>query len=158
MTASRLGRFIVVALWTASLGTWHLPGKNPGSADSDERARAETRKVDEAFNHAVMDKDDGALEQILADKLSWVARGDRLTKAQVIADIKSGNLHFKSLTHEDLLINVFGNTTVVTGHSTSVLEYKGKLFTTPRLFTTVYMKLDGRWQMVAHQVSNVDEK
>jgi uncharacterized protein DUF4440 len=158
MTASRLGRFIIVAFWTASLGAWHVRGQNPGSADSDERAREETRKVDEAFNHAVIEKDSGALEQILSDKLSWIARGDRLTKAQVIADIKSGNLHFKSLTHEDLLINVFGNATVVTGHSTSVLEYKGKLFTTPRLFTTVYMKLDGRWQMVAHQVSNVDEK
>jgi hypothetical protein len=26
------------------------------------------------------------------------------------------------------------------------------------LFTTVYLKLDGRWQMIAHQVSNVGEK
>jgi hypothetical protein len=157
MIVARLGRFVIVAFCLASFGAWHVWGQDAGLV-SEETARQETRKVDDAFNRAVMDKDGTALEQILADKLSWIARGDRLTKAQVIADIQSGNLHFKSLTHEDLLINVFGNTTVVTGHSTSVLEYKGKLFTTPRLFTTVYMKLDGKWQMIAHQVSDVVEK
>jgi uncharacterized protein DUF4440 len=157
MTVARLGRFVIVALCMASFGAWYVRGQDARLV-SDETARQETRKVDDAFNRAVMERDGAALEQVLADKLSWIARGDRLTKAQVIADIQSGNLHFKSLTHEDLLINVFGNTTVVTGHSTSVLEYKGKLFTTPRLFTTVYMKLDGKWQMIAHQVSDVVEK
>ena len=44
---------------------------------------------------------------------------------------------------------------VVTGHSTSVLEYKGKLFDAPRLFTDVYVKMDGRWQLVVHHVSDL---
>ena len=157
MTVSRLSRILVLILWTANLGAGLVYGQT-GTHDAEETAKQETLKIDDAFNRAIMEKDGAALEKILADRLSWVARGDRLTKSQVIADILSENLHFRSLTHESLLINIFENTAVVTGHSTSVLEYKGKLYTTPRLFMTVYMNLDGRWQMVAHQVSDVVEK
>jgi hypothetical protein len=123
---------------------------------SDEAAKSAALKVDEEFNEAVRTKDRAALERLLADDLSWVARGDRLNKAQVIADVLSENLHFKSLNHDSIVVKIFDNTAVVTGHSTSVLEYKGKLFTAPRLFTSVYMNLNGKWQMVAHQVSDLD--
>lgn len=157
MTVHSLRRGAILLLCVAASGVGVLHGRN-SAADADEIAKQEVIKIDDAFNKAVVEKDGAALEQLLADKLSWVARGDRLTKPKVISDITTANLHFKSLTHDDLLLNVFGNTVVVTGHSSSVLEYKGKTYLTPRLFTTVYMKLDGRWQMVAHQVSNIEEK
>lgn len=157
MTIARLSRISVLVIWMATVGGG-LVSAQSRKIDADEIAKQETIKVDDAFNKAILEKDGAALEQILADDLSWVARGDRLNKAQVIADVKSENLHFKSLTHEGLQIKIFGNTAVVTGHSTSVLEYKGQLWSTPRLFTTVYMKLGDRWQMVAHQVSDVKEK
>jgi ketosteroid isomerase-like protein len=157
MTVSRLARISILCIWIAAISAGHISAQG-AKTDADEIARRETIKVDAAFNKAITEKDGAALERILADDLSWVARGDRLNKAQVIADVKSENLHFKSLSHEDLQIKIFGNTAVVTGHSTSVLEYKGKLWSTPRLFTSVYMKLGDRWQMVAHQVSNEVEK
>jgi ketosteroid isomerase-like protein len=120
-----------------------------------EAATHEVLKVDDQFNQAVQAKDAKALERILANDLSWIARGDRLNKSQVIADVLTQNLHFKSLTHDSLVVKVFGNTAIITGHSSSILEYKGKLFDAPRLFTNVYMKLDGRWQLVAHHVSDL---
>lgn len=134
-----------------------LRGMPPGEK-SDEAAKAAALKVDEEFNEAVRTKDRAALERVLADDLSWVARGDRLNKPQVIADVLSENLHFKALIHDSIQVKIFDNTAVVTGHSTSILEYKGKLFTAPRLFITVYMNLHGQWQMVAHQVTDLDEK
>jgi hypothetical protein len=130
----------------------------PPGEKSDETAKVAALKVDEEFNKAVRTKDRAALERVLADDLSWVARGDRLNKSQVIADVLSENLHFKALTHDNIQVKLFDNTAVVTGHSTSILEYKGKLFTAPRLFTSVYMNLNGQWQMVAHQVTDLDEK
>jgi len=123
--------------------------------ESDETVKEEVLKVGQQFNEAARAKDQAALERILADRLSWVARGDRLKKAQVIADYLSENLHFKSFAHDSEAVNIFGNTAVVTGHSTSVLEYKGKLFDAPRLFTDVYVKMDGRWQLVVHHVSEL---
>jgi hypothetical protein len=122
---------------------------------SDEAAKAEVLKVEQQFSEAAKAKDQVALERILADRLSWVARGDRLNKAQVIADYLSENLHFKYFAHDSVAVNTFGNTAVVTGHSTSVLEYKGKVFDAPRLFTDVFVKMGGRWQLVCHQVSEL---
>ena len=130
--------------------------KLPRDKSSEEAAKAEVLQVDEEFNQALRTKDRAALERILSDDLSWVARGDRLDKAQVISDVLSENLHFKSLTHDSIQVKLIENTAVVTGHSTSVLEYKGKLYPSPRLFTSVYMKLNGHWQLVAHQVSTLN--
>ena len=63
--------------------------------ESDEAATAEVLKVSARFDEARSAKDRATLERILADGLSWTARGDRLNKAQVIADIFADNLHFK---------------------------------------------------------------
>ena len=125
------------------------------SAQSDEALKKEVLKVGDQFDHAREVKDRATLERILADGLSWTARGDRLNKAQVIADIFSDNLHFISFAHDSVTAHTFGNTVVVTGHSTSVLDYKGKRFDAPRLFTDVYVKMDGRWQLVGHHVSEL---
>ena len=147
--------FAIASFLATTLTAFARREKTPGY-ESEEAARAAAIKVDEEFNEAVKTKDRATLERVLADDLSWVARGDRLNKAQVIADIVSENLHFKALTHDSILIKMFGDTAVMTGHSTSILEYKGKLFTAPRLFTSVYMNLNGQWQMVAHQVTDLD--
>ena len=147
--------FVAVPFFAITLSGFAGDEKIPGKT-SDEPAKTAALKVDEEFNDAVRTKDRATLERVLADDLSWVAGGDRLNKAQVIADVLSENLHFKSLTHDSIVVKIFDNTAVVTGHSTSILEYKGKLFTAPRLFTSLYMNLNGRWQMVAHQVSDLD--
>ncbi len=93
-------------------------GQEKADLKSEEAAKQEVLKTDEAFNQAVLTSDPVVLEQILADKLSWVARGDRLNKDQVITDLKTQTLHFKSLSHDDLTIKMFDNIAVVTGHST----------------------------------------
>jgi hypothetical protein len=123
--------------------------------ESDEAAKQAVLKTSEQLNEARKTKDRAALDRILNDRLSWIARGDRLNKSQVIADFLADNLRFKYFAHDNVKVDIFGNTAVVTGHSTSVLEYKGKLFDAPRLFSEVYVKMDGRWQMVIHHVSDL---
>jgi hypothetical protein len=125
------------------------------SNESDEAVKKEVLKTSEQLNEARKNKDRAALDRILADRLSWIARGDRLNKSQVIADFLADNLRFKYFAHDGVEVNIFGNTALVTGHSTSVLEYKGKVFDAPRLFSEVYVKMDGRWQMVSHHVSEL---
>ena len=154
MNTMAVRRTLVLALLFVALNA-PVAAQHATQKESDERAKAEVLKADQDFNKARAAKDRAAIERILADGLSWTARGDRLTKAEVIADIMSDRLHFKSFAHDHVAVNIFGNTAVVTGHSTSVLEYNGKLFDTPRLFTDVYVKMDGRWQQVVHHVSEL---
>jgi hypothetical protein len=155
MSITAVRRMFLPPLLTLAAFVGFANAQEATGNQSGEAVRTEVLKVDDQFNGAVMAKDRDALERILADGLSWIARGDRLNKDQMIADVLSENLHFRSLTHDSILVNIFGNTAVVTGHSTSILEYKGKLFNSPRLFTTVYAKMDGRWRMVAHHVSEL---
>jgi hypothetical protein len=155
MNITSVRRMLILPLLIFTTFVGVASGQKATGKESAEAAQEEVLEADDQFNEAVMAKDQDALERILADGLSWIARGDRLNKDQMIADVLSENLHFKSLTHDSILVNTFGNTAVVTGHSTSILEYKGKLFNSPRLFTTVYVKMDGRWRMVAHHVSEL---
>ena len=132
-----------------------LAGAQSKPKGSDEAIKAEVLKASDQFDEARKAKDRAGMERVLADQLTWIARGDRLDRSQVIADFLSDNLHFISFAHDSVTAKVFGNTAVVSGHSTSVLDYKGKRFDAPRLFTDVYMKMDGRWQMIAHHVSDL---
>jgi hypothetical protein len=137
--------FVLIAL------TGFATAQETNRRESDE-AKAEVLKVSERISKARAAKDRTELERILADGLVWTARGDRLSKDQVIADMLSDKLHFKSFAHDSVAVKMFGSTVVLTRHSTSVLEYKGKLFDAPQLFTDVYVKMDGRWQLVVHDV------
>lgn len=125
------------------------------SNQATEEATREVIKVDDQFNQAIQTGNVPVLQKIMSDDLTWIARGERLNKSQMIADVRTQNLHFKSLTHDDVLVKIIGNTAIMSGHSTSVLEYKGKLSSQPRLFTNVYIKMDGRWQLVSHHVSDL---
>ena len=154
MSITAVGRILTLPFLFVAL-TGLAKAQDTTRKESDEAAKAEVLKVSQQFNDAALAKDQAALDRILADRLSWTARGDRLKKAQVIADYLSENLHFIHFAHDSEVVNIFGNTAVVTGHSTSVLEYKGKRFDAPRLFTDVYVKMDGRWQLVVHHVSDL---
>lgn len=153
MDRARRRKFAALALLLALTAGVARPQEKANQAT--EEATREVLKVDDQFNQAIQSGNIPVLQKIMADDLTWIARGERLNKSQMIADTRSQNLHFKSLTHNDVLVKIIGNTAIMSGHSTSVLEYKGKLSSEPRLFTNVYMKIDGRWQLVSHHVSDL---
>jgi hypothetical protein len=146
---------VVCFLLLAGLVAAQSKPKFSGEAVKAGGLEAEVLKASEQFDEARKAKDKAGLQRVLADQLTWIARGERLGKAQVIADFLSGGLQFISFAHDSVTVQVFRSTAVVSGHSTSVLEFKGKRFDAPRLFSDVWMKMDGRWQMVAHHVSEL---
>ena len=127
-------------------------------AEDVEAIKQEVMKLDEQVHEADARADTKFLEGVYADDLVWTARGDVLNKAQVLADFKTGNDKLQRIDHYDIQAHVYPNTVILTGRSKSTVEYKGKISKGPRLFTQVYVKLDGRWQLVSHQVSDVPAK
>ena len=125
------------------------------SAEKVEAIKQEVMKLDEQVHEADARADTRFLERVYADDLVWTARGDVLNKAQVLADFKTGNDKLQKIDHYDIHAYVYTNTVILTGRSKSTVEYKGKISKGPRLFTQVYVKLDGRWQLVSHQVTDV---
>ena len=85
-------------------------------------------------------------------------RGETLNKSQVMDLYRSKRLKNISYAHNNIHLEAFGpNTVVMTGRSTTVLEYKGRLSKGPRLFSFVFVKLNGRWQIVSQHISDIPE-
>lgn len=75
--------------------------------------------------------------------------GTRETKAQVVADLKTGDLKLQSASLDGPKVQIYGDTAVVTYESHDKGTYKGKDITGVTRWTDVFVKQDGRWQMVA---------
>ena len=140
-----------------------------GSEDTvGEVGSKEARKVlDEFYQSKVLQMDAeaapkndvAARDRLMADQSIRISErfgvGERLTKAQVLSDSKSGYDHMDRLKHDHIRLIAFGeNTVVVTGHSSSALHYNGKVDTADRVFGDTWVKLNGRWQLVEHCVAS----
>jgi ketosteroid isomerase-like protein len=142
----RLPLVVLVAVAFLGLARWAMK-----SAAAAEDVKNEVMKAEDARNAALPKGDIAALEKIYADDLIYTnARGESLTKAQHLADLKGRKLNFQSFKHNDVQVHVYGNTGIVTGISTSAVSYKGTVSSSPRKFMNVYAEQNGHWLCVAH--------
>ena len=108
-------------------------------------------QMERDWTEAALKKDAAALDKILAD--DWVGQGPTgvATKAEALADLKSGDNKIESETLGDMKVRVFGDTAVVTGSDDEKSSYKGKDTSGHYLWTDVFVKRQGRWQAAASQ-------
>jgi ketosteroid isomerase-like protein len=124
-------------------------GAEPPNAPSIEQALIQMEKD---WTEAGIKKDAATMDRILAD--DWVAfafDGKTLTKAEAIADLKSGASTSQSVTLGEMKVRVFGDTAVVTGSDTEKSTYKGKDSSGHYVWTDVFVKRNGKWQAAASQ-------
>jgi ketosteroid isomerase-like protein len=69
----------------------------------------------------------------------------------MIADLKSGDLKIESSTPDDMKVQVYGNTAVVTYGTIDKGTYKGKDLSGKYRWMDVFVRRNGRWQIVAGQ-------
>jgi ketosteroid isomerase-like protein len=121
------------------------------SAAPPENATDEIMKVDEERNQALQKGDIATLDRIYSDDLVYAnTNGILLTKAQHLADLQKRSLNFKSFKHDNIQVTVHGATGVLTGISTSEVNYQGSMDVHPRRFLNIFAKKDGHWLCVAH--------
>jgi ketosteroid isomerase-like protein len=109
-------------------------------------------QMERDWTDASLKKDATAMDKIVAD--DWIGldfQGKSVTKAQIIAEMKSGASSSTSIDLADMKVRVFGDTAVVTGGDTEKSTYKGKDSSGKYVWTDVFMKRNGRWQAVASQ-------
>lgn len=127
------------------------------SAEQSAPPAAPTESVEQLENDrvaALLRGDVAFIERVYSDDyVVNSANGMTRNKAQVIADIKSGVQSFESMSHRDVRVRVYGDTTIVTGHTILKGQYKGQPSLSPTTFTRVYAKLGGQWRLVANTSS-----
>ncbi|MBV8543477.1 MAG: nuclear transport factor 2 family protein [Acidobacteria bacterium] len=112
------------------------------------------KQLDQERIQAQIGADAAALDRLYAEDFIGIGpSGTVRTKPQVIADFTSGSLRFQSITTDDVLWRVYGDTAVETGRSTMDGQDKGKAVPRDNRFTRVWVKRQGRWQLVANHYS-----
>lgn len=119
----------------------------------DEIIALEKRRIE-----AMTKQDAKALDEILADDLSYTHSGGRTeTKAEFITNVTTGGTRYRALTQEDVKVRQYGDTAIVTGHGIVHVESSGGDRKFPIRFIDVYVKRDDVWRMVAWQSTKLPE-
>jgi ketosteroid isomerase-like protein len=123
---------------------------------TSQQAEQEIRQHETRRVEALVRGDFGTLDEILSNDLTYThASGVYESKAQIMANLKSGQVKYESLTPEDVLVRVYGTTGVVTGVARVKVQVKGEHLSLQLRFTNVYVKKGDRWQMVAWQATRL---
>jgi ketosteroid isomerase-like protein len=124
-----------------------------GQAQADTASVQQTlMQMERDWAQAGIKNDTATVDKFVAD--DWVGinfEGTSITKAEGIADMKSGASTAQSYEFGPMKVRVFGNTAVVTGSDTEKSTYKGKDTSGKYVWTDVWVMRDGRWQAVASQ-------
>lgn len=119
---------------------------------------AEVRQIEGRRFEAIVRCDFAEIDRILADDLTYTHSSGRLeTKAQFLAALQSG-LRFEAIEPEEVLVRVYGDAGLVTGRAQMRVRSQDRQTSFAVRFTTVYVKRQGRWQMVAWQSTRLPEQ
>ena len=107
---------------------------------------------------AMINADSEALNSILSDDLTYIHTTTREdSKKSLIDSLASGRLSYKSMDTDGVKVRIYGDAAVVTGSAAIKVSSGGRLLEFSILFTDVYAKQEGRWQMVAWQSTRKPE-
>jgi hypothetical protein len=84
--------------------------------------------------------------------------GTIMTKAQSLADLKSGEDAYTSAVGDEWKVRVYGDAAVVLSRETVKEQYKGKDVSGQYRFTDTWIKKAGRWQCVASAGTKIAKK
>ena len=130
------------------------------SKNKPNQAERTVRELERMYRDAIMRQDVAAVSRILADDfIATSSRGEIRDKAQEMDDIKpSPDFKMEGFSLDDIKARFFGDTAIVTGRSTLQVAYKGKSNTSIFRYTRVYVKRNGRWQVVAQQLTRMPQE
>ena len=129
-------------------------GAAAGAPANSEEIKKEVLKLEQERDQALMKNDAAWFERIFADDIDYIgAGGGIMTKRQVVDEIGSRARKWQAVRHDEYKVRVYGNAAVVSYRSDSTMEYKGQVKTTLARTTDVYVKQNGQWRDVVHQVT-----
>jgi ketosteroid isomerase-like protein len=141
--------FAIGVLVLAACG-WAL-----GDQASDERDLTQLVKD---LNAAIVKADTAFLERVLdQDYVHYRPGGTVENRAQYLENRKTGRVNFESLVADDIKVRFYGDTAIVTYRSTAKGKDQQGAIDEQRLWTRVFVRRDGRWQLVHSQGTSIQK-
>jgi uncharacterized protein (TIGR02246 family) len=125
------------------------------------KAEEEVRKLERQWLDAYEQNNPEAMERIVADDFTITFPGGSIqTKPQLMTMIRAprraGQPQMKFFT-EDVQSRAYGDTVILMGRVITEYERDGKTVKEQSRYTDTYVQRNGRWQVVASHLSNVEE-
>jgi len=125
-------------------------------------AEREVRKLEREWLDAYEKHDADAMNRIVADDFKLMfSNGSVQTKADILAQLKSGKDSGRpspKFSTEDVQSRVEGETVILTGSVNQTMERDGQKRTMQMRYTDTYAKRQGRWQVIASQLTRVQSQ
>ena len=153
-------RIIVVALTllvTIAAASVAVAQCGPGRMARGNTAVEAIKRIETERNKALVAGDIAAIDRLYSDDYTSAVDNTYRTKAEVLADLKSGVLKLEASSNDETNVRVYGNTAVVTGKSTVKRHDRGVEINGQVYFTRVWVKQMGRWRLVANHASSVTQ-
>jgi ketosteroid isomerase-like protein len=145
---------IVAMLVVASSFVFSQPTR--GGANQKGNDEQAVRQLLNEISAALGRADTASLDRLYADDYTLVNESGVLTtKAPRLAAIKSGELKYESVGFDQVNVRLYGNTALATYRVTSKGQSKGQEIGGQFQATSTYVKMKGRWQLVAAQVTRI---
>lgn len=113
----------------------------------------DVRAVHEARVQALVNGDLETLDRCVADDLAFTTpHGTVLTKSLVFESIRNGQMKVVAMEVDDLKVCEYGGTAILTYRAATTYTDNGVVVDGTVRSTTIYLKRDERWKLVAaHQ-------
>ena len=124
--------------------------KSSGSAGAEKALE----KMDHAYAEALTNRDVKALDEIWSPDYTFVnPRGELLSKTQRMDNVRRGSTEFHKMNPQKERLKAHGNFAVEVGRIVVEGEYSGHESSGEYRYTTVWVKMQGRWRMLANQIT-----
>jgi ketosteroid isomerase-like protein len=158
-------RMLIIAMLTIAVSSLAV-GQTSGAMGDSSSQKGDSveqalMQMEEDLRVAISksDVDTKAYARLLGDDYVYTNQDAVVrTKAQMVSAYDSGSLKYESLKFDEIKIYPYGDTAIVTGRSTSKGQDNGKAFSGQFRYTRVYVKRQGRWQLVATQATRIPEQ
>jgi hypothetical protein len=114
-----------------------------------ERLESQWQRAELSANTAVM------ASMLSDDYLGIYGDGTLATKAETLAAVRSGKIHFSAVNVFDVKIRVFGTTAVVVSKAQVSGVKDGEDVSGLYRYTRVYHRINGVWKIVSFEASTV---
>lgn len=150
-------RILIIAILAMTIPYMALAQTSDKKAAPSSKAEQEVVKVSGEIIEAFGRTDIAALDRLLADDYIVTQSFGLTSKAQLMDAYKSGRIKYTSASDKELLVKVYGDAAVTTGILTLKGQNPSRDFTIYARYTGVWVKQQGRWRLVASQLTDVTQ-
>jgi len=130
----------------------------PVASAATENVAATIGQLERDWVTAISKKDASVLERLLADDFVGTSpTAHTYTRTNAIDDIKNGKYAVDAMDLDEISVNVYGTTAVSFTSQEEKSHYAGTETSGHYHFTDVWVKKDGRWQVVASHGTRYDK-